>query len=400
MYFSKLLKYMEYGKRIIKFIILFFPAYVYSFFIKNKASYNGIWLISERGDEARDNGYHLYGYIKENYKNINAFFVITNDSPDIKKVEKYGGLITPNSFKHFLLFILSEKLISTHFYGAAPYGKASKFFLWLLPKKQHIFLQHGITQNKYLVPDINDLIICSSDLEVKVFSDSSKKVLDSIKVTGLCRYDKLINLSNNINDKIILFMPTFRMWLEETSRLKNRDEIFMNDPYYIYWNDLLNDVTLNKYCQENGYQIIFYPHYRSQKYLHNFNSNFENIIIANNTMFDIQDLLKKSLIMITDYSSVFFDFAYMNKPVIYYQFDEEKFRKLQYKEGKFSYKNNGFGPVFDDKEKVVEYIINRANNNFEMENMYIKRTEAFFKYRDQNNTKRNVEAIIALDNEI
>ena len=43
--------------------------------------------------------------------------------------------------------------------------------------------------------------------------------------------------------------------------------------------------------------------------------------------------------MITDYSSVFFDFSYMRKPVIFYQFDEKKFRKAQYAEGYFSYKN-------------------------------------------------------------
>ena len=34
--------------------------------------------------------------------------------------------------------------------------------------------------------------------------------------------------------------------------------------------------------------------------------------------------------MITDYSSVAIDFAYMKKPTLYYQFDEEKFRRGQY----------------------------------------------------------------------
>lgn len=220
----KILKYADYGKRIMLFILLFIPAYIYSFLVKNKEEYKGVWLISERGDEARDNAYHLFRYIKENHSNINAFFVITKDSPDINKVKKYGTLIKPNSFKHLLLFILSEKLISTHFYGAAPYGKACKYFLWLLPKKQHIFLQHGITQNKLVISEVNDLVICASDFEVKLFSINSPKVLESIKIIGFCRYDKLIDLSNSLNEKIILIMPTFRMWLEDASRLKNKDE--------------------------------------------------------------------------------------------------------------------------------------------------------------------------------
>lgn len=35
-------------------------------FTSNK-KYNDIWLIAERGDEARDNGYAFYKYMKENH---------------------------------------------------------------------------------------------------------------------------------------------------------------------------------------------------------------------------------------------------------------------------------------------------------------------------------------------
>lgn len=44
--------------------------------------------------------------------------------------------------------------------------------------------------------------------------------------------------------------------------------------------------------------------------------------------YDVQQLLKESLLLITDYSSVFFDMMYMNKPVIFYQFDENQYRKV------------------------------------------------------------------------
>ena len=48
---------------------------------------------------------------------------------------------------------------------------------------------------------------------------------------------------------------------------------------------------------------------------------------------DVQDLLMESSFLVTDYSSVYFDFAYMGKPLLYLPFDEDKFYKTQYKKG-------------------------------------------------------------------
>ena len=62
--------------------------------------------------------------------------------------------------------------------------------------------------------------------------------------------------------------------------------------------------------------------------------------------YDVQDLLKRSKILITDYSSVFYDFAYMKKEVIYYQFDYNDFFKKHYEIGNFNFEKNGFGPIF------------------------------------------------------
>ena len=108
-----------------------------------------------------------------------------------------------------------------------------------------------------------------------------------------------------------------------------------------------------------------------QKYIDAFTikSNNINIITLKE---DIQKYFNKCDLMITDYSSVAFDFAYLRKPIIYYQFDKEKFRKLQYAEGYFDYETMGFGDV----------IVNDA-----------ERENSFFIYHDKNNCKRVYEAI-------
>ena len=60
---------------------------------------------------------------------------------------------------------------------------------------------------------------------------------------------------------------------------------------------------------------------------------------------DLQDLLRRAAFLVTDYSSVAMDFAYMQKPLLYYQFDLDEFRANQYKAGYFDFVRDGFGPV-------------------------------------------------------
>ena len=59
--------------------------------------------------------------------------------------------------------------------------------------------------------------------------------------------------------------------------------------------------------------------------------------------------------MITDYSSVFFDFAYMKKPLAYWQFDSERFFAEQYGKGYFKF-DEGFGPLCIQKDEVIDFI--------------------------------------------
>lgn len=393
----KFLKYKEYISRVLHSILLFLPAFLYSRMVQHQERYRHVWLISERGSEARDNAYHLFRFIREQHPEINAWFVLTKDSPDMHKVECYQNIVSPRTFQHFILFILADKLISTHEYGAAPYAKGSKYLLKLLPKKHHVFLKHGITKDKYIIKDeINDLIVCASDKEVQLFQESPGKVVQSIKAIGFCRFDNLTDKSAEQAERIILLMPTFRFWLEDAGRLSNKDEIFRNDPYFIFWNGLLSNRRFQDFCKENGYRVVFYPHFRSQKYLNNFKGYPEHFTIADNKTYDIQDLLIRSSIMVTDFSSVFFDFTYMRKPVVYYQFDEVKYRSLQYKEGDFLYRRDGFGPVFGETDQIVDYVISRSKADFRLEEVYLERTLKFFKYHDRENTKRNFETIISL----
>lgn len=96
-----------------------------------------------------------------------------------------------------------------------------------------------------------------------------------------------------------------------------------------------------------------------------------------------QKLFNESSILITDYSSVAFDFAYLKKPVIYYQFDENHLEK-----GYFDYNTMGFGEVINDHEILIQLIIQYLKENCEMKEEYVNRVNAFYAYSDKDNCKR------------
>ena len=87
----------------------------------------------------------------------------------------------------------------------------------------------------------------------------------------------------------------------------------------------------------------------------------------------------------------------MEKPVIYYQFDEEEFRRYHYQEGYFSYEKHGFGPVVKTEEALLDAIRECASNGFKMSGEYKKRLEAFYPVRDEKNCERTYEILCRMN---
>lgn len=185
-------------------------------------------------------------------------------------------------------------------------------------------------------------------------------------------------------------MPTWRQNINKCSQKE-----FLNSDYYKAYNELLSNDKLKNTLKEYGCQILFYPHYEFQKYLGCF-SESENIKLADFSNYDVQQLLKESALLVTDYSSVFFDFAYMKKPIFYYQFDADDFYSTHYAKGYFSFEDTGFGRVIADGDELVENIIKSVESGFKTEPLYEERTKQFFVLSDKNNCKRNFDAIYKL----
>ncbi|KRN96552.1 hypothetical protein IV55_GL001069 [Furfurilactobacillus siliginis] len=102
----------------------------------------------------------------------------------------------------------------------------------------------------------------------------------------------------------------------------------------------------------------------------------------------MQEAILESKMMITDYSSVAFDFAFLHKPVLYFHFDYQAYRANHYQQGYFEYKKDGFGPIFETTEAVVEEIKKASKNKFKLSNKYLDRIDRTFDLFDDHNSER------------
>ena len=160
----------------------------------------------------------------------------------------------------------------------------------------------------------------------------------------------------------------------------------------------MNDKKLLKVLEKENYKIRFIPHPNVLCQLEDFDKN-EYVEIEEKAISYQKEFCENSL-LITDYSSVFFDFAYLKKPVIYYQADEEEFYKGQiYNQGYFDYKKMGFGPVYDNYDKFITELINLIENDCKLEKKYADRIDSFYAFHDNKNCERVYEEIINLDKE-
>lgn len=248
------------------------------------------------------------------------------------------------------------------------------------------FLQHGVTKDdiayylrKY---DKNlSLILTVSEEESKSFTDGTYAYDNSIVQTlGFPRYD---NLKNDNKKKRILIIPTWRNFLE------GNEKLFVNSDYFNALNNLVKDEKFINIAKENGYEIMFKPHPRleytiadtDKRYLDLF--EFDDYIkISYDETYP--ELFESGSLLITDYSSVFFDFAYLKKPLIYYHYADDYHHEQSY----FDYETMGFGDEIASHEDLINKIEEYVENDCIMEDKYIERVESFFKYTDRNNCKR------------
>lgn len=371
-------------------------------FIYHLGQRKPVWLVADRPHIANDNGEHFFKYLMASdlTKTKDIRFVLQKESRDYPRLRAIGPVLDYGSFAHKMKYFEAQKIISaaandleTKLLGG------SQGFYRNLVNFDFVYLRHGVAkddQSKWLNKqnkNIRILLSTSTREHDAIIAGTYGYTAREVKLTGLPRYD---NLYDERQNKITI-LPTWRKNIEG-GRIKGSAEReyildFKDTEYCRFYNALINDERLLASMRKHGFTGSFYLHPVLEKQSAHFKGN--DIITVGNTVADYQTVFRESSIMVTDFSSVAFDFAYLKKPLIYSQFDEATFyQDHSWDRGYFTYREDGFGPVTNTVEETVDALIHYMENGCQMEDVYVNRVEEFFPYTDRNNCKRVLEAVM------
>ena len=357
---------------------------------KNKTKFNDarqIWIINDKKNQAGDNGEYFFRYLtKKQPKELLFFFAIEKNCSDYKRLKKYGNIVDLNSKKYLNLFLNTDKIITSVLeeWANNAYGKDGKY-LKDLYHFDYIYLQSDIikedfSRNMYKIISNFDMIVILSKKQYNFLQRMEYSFnLNNIILSGFTRFDNLKRIESHIKkENLILIYLTLGINLKETKE-------YTNETYFAFYNNLTNSKELIFIMEKYDYKGIFCldP-----------NINYQNIDFDKNKMFQIvnlcnhQELFAKASLLITDYSNIFLDFGYMNKPIIYSHFDHKENKPNYFENFYFDYEKDGFGPVCYNLKCIINNIIFVIKNRKISGKKYLKRIQRFYKYSFKQNCER------------
>ncbi|MDT2807394.1 CDP-glycerol glycerophosphotransferase family protein [Vagococcus lutrae] len=355
-------------------------------FIKKKNK-KPIWIVGEKSYKAQDTGYHFFKYLRENQPNIDAYYVIDKQSKEYENVKPLGNILDFKSFAHFEKMVQADFICTSH--HAEHIFPNRSFEMERRVKAKRVFLQHGVLGTKNLqtyyhkgLKQFNtDLFIVSSKREKAITTVDLGYDENQVLVTGISRFDALLD-GKIAKKKQVLLIPTWREWITDSDKL-------LESEYFVRINNLLKKLGETDL---EGYQVIFCVHPNMQPFLEYFEiPKGEKIIAVSQGERNVQDLMKESAIMITDYSSVGFDFSFLNRPVLYYQFDRDRF--LGRYPSHLDLDNELPGFISSSDDAIIAKLKYFIDNNGQNDSEYWEKAQVFFAFNDRNSSQRIYEQV-------
>lgn len=191
-----------------------------------------------------------------------------------------------------------------------------------------------------------DYVFTTSEISGEALNKHFRISKDKFYITGYPRNDRifldkknefLLSLKRDSNfDKVVLYLPT---WREYTVKYNPHFNLFVDYGFNI-------ESLTNVLKKENALMLIKI-HYkdaeRAKDVLNGLKDNKNIILISDRDIEDPYVLLSEVDILVTDYSSIYFDYLLLNRPIIFTPFDLENYKKHD-RGFYFSYEENTPGP--------------------------------------------------------
>ena len=315
---------------------LFFGPWTWIFFILEifvPVNRKRVLFGSNNGMQASDNSYALFKHIILSSTDLSPVW-ITRKREVFDRIngEFPGRVVLSLSIRGIVTYLRSHQVVVSHSYldmCLMPYSRKKIVnYLWhgvpvrkigamLKDKENHIskgILKHWKRWNKKL-----DYFYASSEYEAKIMQDAFQNNEFETIVSGYPRNDILKQVGQSKKKRegdeefIILYAPTYRI----LSAGRKNDNIPIMHP----------DVEINEmeeFLERNNARLIIRPHPLIEK-MHFDMGRIDCVTIAQEK--DIANLFLQTDLFVTDYSSAYFDWLILGRPVIFSVYDLEEYSK-------------------------------------------------------------------------
>lgn len=233
-------------------------------------------------------------------------------------------------------------------------------------------------------------IVGTSELAIRLILSEMTIPYERYVNLGLCRNDNVLNgdkcewLRKEIISKvsydvstIVLYTPTHRDY--ESKLGKNNTRSILGFDYDV--------IMFSKFLKNNGIVFICKLHPK-QNALVVENELPEGLILHKpNERYGLTELMQMSDALVTDYTSVYFDYLLLDKPIIFNFYDLEVYKRER---GVPCEPMSAIsaGEIVNNEEEMMHALLNIENNRKDYAEMRKFVKNLFFTYQDANTCKR------------
>ncbi|MDN3436893.1 CDP-glycerol glycerophosphotransferase family protein [Planococcus sp. APC 3900] len=373
-------------------------AYLLSFFTKKKSGKKIALVGGNLGEKYEDNAAVYHKYLLNNHKDQVTAYWMYDPKTSYAKDQKIENAVPLGSFKNYLLFFQADYTFHGHslLYDIVP--SADKF-LFLNRKTIITHVSHGIEGFKKILIQKEDVPLlkrtdyfnCASQYEYELKLNKWKIPEKKLILTGFPRFDRYPPNQPSKEVKNILMMMTWREWLFDLTK-----EEFIESPYFKNTTGLLKHQGIQQLLTDHNLHlnIALHPFMKKfESYFTGLTDNEHGIKFLDFNQETIEYSIDHNDMLLTDITSVSWDFLYLNKPIIFYMFDQQEYLEkrgtyLNLDSDLYGYKADSIDHVYEYLKKIIEEKITY--------NEWYPKASDYIDYFDQDNCKRLTERVMGL----
>jgi hypothetical protein len=372
-----------------------------------------IWLTHDKMYSAGDCGELMYRYLESNRSGFTPYYAINANAPEIPRLRaERCRMVHPRTLWHRLVYLNAEVIFTTHQNPALSNGLEGRRAVNLrgLFNAHIVCIQHGLSMQglaqimRRSFAGI-ERYYCASAYEIANLSAPEYGYDgDQLRLTGIPRFDGLVSTPKHRVLVVPTWRPEYAAPPSQKGERRAAKDSFLDTPFFELYSQVLLDPRLLECARQTGYRIEFVLHpciaanepqvsaeiYRRLSLQGLGDTSVVRVLTAG-PQEPYEKLLCEADLMVTDFSGVQYDHAYMGKPVVYFHPAE---MPDTYEHGAMDYESMGFGEVVTTHHELVDLLCDYLRRGCAMEEIYRSRIESFFAFRDRNNCQRILADIL------